>query len=612
MFFIITFLSFLLQNPFVILEGQKEVILSINDLAYFEDTTNTLTFEDVKDSSFQRYFYYSPDFKAEDYNRASTYWVKLDLQLPAYDGNYVLEFYDQSIDSITVYIADSANDFRIIKMGDALPFDLKDIHHKNFEVLLESNSVYSCYVKVKNSQYADIRIAVKRIDRFIQYSLSEYMLYGLFYGMILIISLYNLLIFLAIKERKYLYYTLYILSVGLYAMCIDGIAYQYLWPNMPNLNQYAYGIALFLIIFWSILFSLKFLNVKQRAPRFYKALYAVFIIRIIFFLYTLLFDHQLFQWRNIEIFPLLLIFISSIAVLIRGYKPARFFVVAYGFLFVGFILKALLMQSIIPFSIITYYSLHICFILEMLFLTYALSDRVRILKANRDRALKRIVTQHEQNLKVINRINRDLENQVKERTKDLFVKNELLEESNKHIKRQSDEISEINNMLDLDNWRLKNNIKKIQRERLSHKNLDFNEFNEIFGSTDECLRILADYKWHDGYSCQRCANDKYIENKENYSRRCTKCGYNESPTAASVFKGIKFPLNKAFYIAYAHLNEEEFTLDELSEMLDMRRNTVWQFRKKIEEEIEMNGKIYLNTVISYGYERSLRISDFKS
>ncbi|MFT6036645.1 MAG: hypothetical protein ACJAT1_001938 [Marivirga sp.] len=610
MLLLVTIFSFFLQNPYLIFEGQEEVILSITDVAYFEDTTNTLDFDDVSDSSFQKYYYNTPEFKPEDYNRSSTYWVKLDLQLPAYNGNYVLEFYDQSIDSITVHLAEVGGDFRIIRMGDALPFDLKDIHHKNFEVLLESDAKYTCYIKVKNSQYADIRIAIKRIDRFIQYSLSEYMLYGLFYGMILIISLYNLLIFLAIKERKYLYYMLYILSVGLYAMCVDGIAYQYLWPNMPNLNQYAYGVALFSIIFWSILFSLKFLNVKQRAPRLYKVLYVVFVIRIAFFMYALVFDHQLFQLRNIEIVPLSLIFISSIAVLIRGYKPARFFVLAYGFLFVGFILKALLMQSIIPFSIITYYSLHICFILEMLFLTYALSDRVRILKANRDMALKRIVTQHEDNLQLINRINRDLERQVEERTKDLYDKNHLLEASNEQIIQQSNEIAEINSMLDLDNWKLKNNIDKIQRERLSHKNLDFNEFKEVFGGSDQCLKILASYKWHSGYSCQKCDNDKYIDNKDNYSRRCTKCGYNESPTAFTTFKGIKFPLSNAFYIVYSYLNEDEFTLDELSQILEMRRNTVWQFRKKIEEEINANGKGFLNAVLSYGYERSQRLPGF--
>jgi hypothetical protein len=496
-------------------------------------------------------------------------------------------------------------------MGDALPFHQKNIHHKNFEVILQSNNHYQAYIQVKNSQYADIRIAIKRIDRFIQYTLSEYMLYGLFYGMILIISLYNVLIFFAIKERKYLYYTLYILSVGLYAMCIDGIAYQYLWPNQPILNQFAYGIALFSIIFWSILFSLKFLNVKQRAPKLYKLLLMVFVARIAFFIVALFIDHQLFQLRNIEIIPLSLIFISSIAVLIRGYKPARFFVLAYGILFLGFILKALVMQSVIPFSILTYYSLHICFILEMLFLTYALSDRVRILKANRDKALKRIVTQHEQNIALINKINKDLERKVAERTEDLREKNSLLEETNNKISRQYNEIAEINSILDLDNWRLQNNIKKIQKERLSHKNLDFDEFSEIFSSSDECLEILADFKWKSSYTCQKCDNEKYIENKKNYSRRCTKCGYNESPTAFTVFKGLKFPLHKAFFIVYSYLNEDKYTLDEMAEVLEMRRNTIWQFRKKVDDEIQSNGKSYLNALLSYGYDRSLKFEEIQ-
>ncbi len=593
------------QSSLQIEEGRKEIILSIQELAYYEDELNELTFEQIILPSFQPLFKVTPDFKPEDYIKEATYWVKLELQLPDFEGDYIFEFYDQTIDSIDVFLTSDALNFRHIKMGDALPFGQKGIDHKNFEVILNSGSQYLIYTKIKNSQYADIRIAIKRIDRFIQYSLGEYLLYGLFYGMILIISLYNVLIFTAIKEKKYLYYTLYILSVGLYAMSIDGIAYQYLWPNQPVLNQYAHGVALFLVIFWSILFSFKFLNTKQRAPKFHKVLVVVFIGRIILFLVAILFARQLFQFRNIEIIPLLLIFVSSIAVLIRGYKPARFFVVAYGLLFMGFIFKALLMESVIPFSIVTYYSLHICFILEMLFLTYALSDRVRILKNNRDRALKRIVLQHEQNIIVINRINRNLERQVEKRTEDLNEKNYLLEESNAQISEQSREIAQINSLLDLDNWRLKNNINKIQKKRLTHTNLSYDEFNDVFQSNERCLEILADHKWANGYSCKKCGNEKFIEQDIKLARRCTKCGYSESPTAFTVFKGLKFELLKAFYIIYTQLNQDRFTLDELATKLEMRRNTVWNFKKRVDDELQSHGEIYLSSLLNFGYETSL-------
>ena len=80
------------------------------------------------------------------------------------------------------------------------------------------------YFRVKSHSYADIRIALKSVNKFIYYSLNEYFIYGVFYGMIFIILLYNLLIYSAIKEQKYLLYTFYVLSVGVYAMCVDGIA----------------------------------------------------------------------------------------------------------------------------------------------------------------------------------------------------------------------------------------------------------------------------------------------------------------------------------------------------------------------------------------------------
>ena len=596
-------ISLLFLNPLVIDKDQQEVILSMKELYSYEDKDNQLTFSDVKSPSFSSNFTQKPDFEPDDYDRNSTYWVKLNFKLPEYEGNYILEFYDQTIDSINVYLRQDGGLYRKYNLGDAYPFSSKSIKHKNFDLTLDANSEYEAYIQVKNSQYADIRVAIKRIDRFIQYSLNEYFLYGIFYGMIVIISLYNLLIYLAIREIKYIYYTFYILSVGFYALCIDGIAYQYLWPEQPKWNQLAYGVALYSIILWSTIFSIRFLNTKIRAPKLHKLIIGVLILRSSLFAYALFFDPNLFRFRNIEIILLSLIFVSSIFVFRRGYKPARFFVVAYGILFTGFFMRALINWSVIPFSTINYYSLHIGFILEMLFLTFALSDRVRILKANRDRALKRIVTQHEQNVKVINRINRGLEQKVEERTRDLNEKNLELEKTNEQINKQSREIAEINSMLDLDNWRLKNNIKKIQRERLLNKNLNFEEFTDIFSTKEHCLEILAAFKWKEGYECQKCNNQKYHLNKANLARRCTKCGYNESPTAFTIFKGIKFDLPKAFFIVYSQLNEDRYTLDELSDIMEMRRNTIWDFKKKVEEEIVNNGKSYLNNLLHFGYER---------
>lgn len=585
--------ALLLITAFTPAEGQaiklddqtKEVIVTINQLQFFEDKEN-LSFEAVKASP--ELFTFRPDFSPKDYNTSSSYWIKLTLDLPE-KREWLLEFYDQTIDHIEVFLPNEDNSYERMVIGDSYNFSKKPILHKNFVVPLNlrTDGCRTFYFKIRSHSYADIRIAIRTVERFVQYSLNEYALYGIFYGMILIISLYNLLIFGAIREVKYLYYTFYLLSVGFYAMCVDGIAYQYLWPNMPEWNQIAHGTALFFLIFWALIFGMRFLNTKVRAPKLHNVIVAMLVLRASLYLYSLFFDHQLFQLRNIEIIPLSLIFYAGILILVRGYKPARFFVMAYGVLFIGFLIKALLNLSIVPFLIMSYYSLHLCFLLEMLFLTFALSDRVRILKNNRDRALKRIIIQHQENVELKDKVNKELEELVTRRTKQLQEKNVLLEETNHKLFEQTQDINRINSMLDLDNWKLKNSIKQVLQDRLINKDLTLEQFNEVFPDPISCFRFLERVKWSAGYKCSKCGNSRHCTGQNKFSRRCSKCGYDESVTSNTIFHRIKFPIEKAFYILYiTNCRRDHFTLDELSDLLDLRRNTIWSFKRKIERSYE--------------------------
>ncbi|WMN11916.1 7TM-DISM domain-containing protein [Marivirga salinae] len=128
--FIISIIFYLfIFNPLEIDRDQEEVILSMEELYSFEDRSNQLTFSDVKSPSFQSNFTQKPDFEPDDYNRNSTYWVKLNFKLPEYEGNYILEFYDQTIDSINVYLRQDGGLYRKYNLGDAYRFSSKSIKH---------------------------------------------------------------------------------------------------------------------------------------------------------------------------------------------------------------------------------------------------------------------------------------------------------------------------------------------------------------------------------------------------------------------------------------------------------------------------------------------------
>jgi hypothetical protein len=198
--------------------------------------------------------------------------------------------------------------------------------------------------------------------------------------------------------------------------------------------------------------------------------------------------------------------------------------------------------------------------------------------------MKRIIIQHQENASLKDKVNKELEMKIRQRTVELEQKNLLLAETNNKLIEQTKQINTINSKLDLDNWKLKNNIKEILQDRLINKNLTLEQFQKIFPDEITCFKFLDKLKWENGYHCSKCANDKYSHGQHKFARRCTRCGYDESITANTIFHRIKFPLEKAFYILYVTNNRKnESTLDELSVTLDLRRNTIWSFKKKIEE-----------------------------
>jgi hypothetical protein len=567
------------------------------DLTVLIDTTNSLSFSEVTSHEYSSKFCANSSYQNKDFKNNASYWIRFPIRHKKNTKKvWLLEFYDQTIDHIDVYLPKSNGAYEEIRMGDQQPFNQRTFRHKNFEIVLDNDAdtVKNYYFRIQSHEFADIRIAVRSANRFIFYALNEYFLFGTFYGMIIIIALYNLLVFLAIREIKNIYYIMYILSVAAYAMSYDGIGFQYLWPNHPSWNNYAVGITLYSVILWGLVFTRRFLSTRSNAPKLDKALKVMIVARSVFFVAELFFIPQLLTFRNIEIIPLSLIFYTGITVWRRGYRPARFFVIAYGILFTGFFIRALVYFNVLPFTTPLHYSLHFSFGLEMLFLTFALGDRIRILKNMRDRALKRIIHQHEVNMQLKDKVNRELEQKVAERTTELNVKNAQLEESNQKLARQSQEINQINSMLDLDNWKLKNSLKEVLNERLLEKTMDYRQFQTLYPDSLSCYRFLENLKWENTYHCRKCENEKYFDGTQKFARRCTRCGYNESITTFTIFHSIKFPIEKAFYIAYlAVTGKKNYTLETLATQLELRVNTVWSFKHKVLEriaELEKHGK----------------------
>ncbi len=268
----------------------------------------------------------------------------------------------------------------------------------------------------------------------------------------------------------------------------------------------------------------------------------------------------------------------------KQYKPARFFIVGFSIILCGFIVFVLRTYRIVPSNLYTIYTFNFGFVLEVLIFSYALGDKIRIIKHEKEQSQQEIIEVLEEKEILKDKINKELENKVQERTDSLKFKSEELESANARLKLLTEELNKMNSQLDLDNWNLKKQVKSETRSRIVIEKVSYDEFLSIFPNDTSCLQYLDNLKWENGYSCKKCSHEVYSNGEKPFSRKCTKCKYTESVTAGTLFHSIKFPLNKAFYITHDTFKESvSYTLDELSDIIDLRKATVWAFRKKVQE-----------------------------
>lgn len=583
------------QQGVTIQDTVDQHIFSFQEIEYMEDSTRRLTVANVSSDEYTSRFKRNTLFNPTNPNRESAYWYRIKIKHNSKSKkDWVIEFFDQTIDHIEFYDPiDSVRYARII-LGDESVFDSRETKHKNFIVNLSShqNEEVVYYIKVESKQKADILIVLRSRDWLFQYALDEYFFFGIFYGMILVFSFYNLLMFIAVRESHYLYYFLYILCVGLYEMSADGIAFQYLWPGSPVLNYYAPGIFLYLATTVALVFSGSLLNLRKNDRQIFRLFIYAFIVRTIFLIVSIAVNPEWFRFRFIEILPFAVIYYASLrSYFAQRYLPARFLVAAYSFVAFGILYKVLQYFGIEwkPFGELSHYSLGFSFVAEMLLLSFAISDKIRVLSLEKTQASEKIIEQLHENQELKDNLNKTLEEQVLIKTAELIQKsahieeqNAQLETANKQLEEQAREIAEINILLARDNVKLQHDVAEVKEARVLSKEVDYEEFSATHPTEESWMKFLSDVKWADGYACRKCRNETYGPGRSLHSRRCTKCGYDESVTAYTLLQNTRLPLGKALYMIFLVYNSRgSISSYKLSEILSIRQSTCWQYSSRI-------------------------------
>jgi two-component system, sensor histidine kinase LadS len=522
----------------------------------------------------------------------AAYWIRFTvLNHSKLYRNWLIEFLDFNTDKVSMFIPVEDGTYHEYKSGSAYQFGERAIEHKNFEFNIPfSEKPLVCYIRIEPGNSNVFAAELKSYESFITYSITEYYMLGLFYGFILLMGIYNLVLYINTGEKQYLFYVFYVLCVGLSSMCLDGTGFQYIWPGLPHWSEHILSFSLFGMMLWTLFYSKWLLNTRFHAPLINKLIEVIILTVLGFLVFVQVFtwDYSVFLIPAAAI-PLLLIYITGIRIYMQGFRPAWYFLMACTFFFPGFAIRTLTFFNIIEDSILSVYGYNIGILLEMMFFSIAIGDKIRTTKQEKEKALmekesaqQQIIYQLKEKEFLKDKLNRELEAKVTQRTIELNEKNHELIQLNEKLKELTDKANQWNVRLDIDNRKLQENVKDLAQTRVLMKDVTPEEFNKIFPDDNSCFRYLADMKWKDNYQCKKCSNENFGKGKTSFSRRCTKCNYEESATNGTLFHRLKFPINKAFYMVYLVSNKNpDITSDELSEILSLRRETCWSFKKKI-------------------------------
>jgi two-component system sensor histidine kinase/response regulator len=397
-----------------------------------EDKTTKLTIADVSQPAYAEQFQH-PHQNGDTLNfglRSSAMWLKATIHNgTSRDIEQRLEVSYPHLHHVNFY-APVGQGFSESATGHALPFSTRPLPSRTFlfPLLLPANSDTTVYLRIATG--TSLEIPTKLWDPVVyrSHALEEYMVQAMYFGMIIALGLYNLLLYVSLRERSYLYYVLFLFTSGMSLLAFSGMGFQFIWPDnvkwalISSMVAFAANGATFHI------FLRRLLSTRETVPWLDRAMQVSIVLNTMQLVGFFLVPYEKIIKIGIILDGLYmaLALVVGITCAIRGQRSARIFLVAFSCLMLAAVMTAVRSFGLPLPTSITNFGIQIGSALEMLLLSLALADRFHQLRQEKEQVQQELVNS-------LKRSERVLEQRVEERTAELSKVNKELVEHEKAL-----------------------------------------------------------------------------------------------------------------------------------------------------------------------------------
>lgn len=421
-------------------------------LSYLRDTTHQLTLDEVSSSLASEAFVPSsrlvPNFGLSDV----TYWLRLRIKNSSPETEqWFFEVAYPLLDSITLFQPDPSGGWHITVGGERVGVRKQPVLHKHFLFPLAATdtATHTYYLRIRTEGSARLPVYLRPATSLYGEISTEEAIFGIFYGAMIAMILYNLFLFFALREQSYLFYCAFILLNTCVQATFNGhiqladiaVEYANLWLLISMCGA----------AFFGILFTAVFLQTKQNLPFLHRLLVGGAVVSAALPLLSVVLSYRTSAVISSFLFATapFITLLSGLLAWRKGNSSARYLTIAWSIFLISVSLMSLRTLGLIPGSLPLELAMQLGSALDALLLSLALADRINRFRKERIKHQMRALKAAHDKEQFIQAQNRLLEERVIGRTEEISAQNEelqvqreVIEELNKQLLVQNEDLEE--------------------------------------------------------------------------------------------------------------------------------------------------------------------------
>ena len=385
-----------LENRIIDLTDNTQSVIITERAFILEDEGGRMTIGDVLSADSAGHFQPCNQETCNLGYKKTVYWVRFTLSSRAEKTHkWILEYdLDRAGKIIALYIPDDNGHFKRLTTDEDSP-TFKDVlsHRKNARPLfLVKNDTKTLYSRIENKAFLALQLNLHSESSFKSHFKNDYVFFGVIFGIIFILVVYNFVLFFSFRDFSYIYYVVLLITFLLWLFIMEGLIFE-LFPILNPLGAVLYTSAPLLMGISLILFSRSFLRLSKYRPGIDK--YAIGLLILLSFEIVLcqLFDAEIFMIvRNLlSALTGLSVMVIGPFVYIKGYRPARFFVLATFCPMIPPIFQILASFNILEINLLTSFGTAIGAVFMVSMFSFGLLSRVNDTRREKEEAQNQVI-----------------------------------------------------------------------------------------------------------------------------------------------------------------------------------------------------------------------------